>query len=259
MHYGLYIATSGALNATYRQDLLTGNLANVNTAGFKADVPVTRQRAPARVEDDLGFLPSDDLLERLGAGVMAGRTRTIFEQGPIRETGNDLDLAIRGRGFFTLLDESGGSEDGLRLTRDGRFTLDRTGRLVSTVSGMPAAGADGRPIRLDPHHPVTVTADGALVQNGTTRARLGFAEVPGEERLSKLASGLFRADAAHLAGRHPASGLIEQGAIEESAVDEIRTLMDIEAAARDAQANIGMISYHDRLLDQAINRFARVA
>jgi len=52
---------------------------------------------------------------------------------------------------------------------------------------------------------------------------------------------------------------VTQGAIEESAINEIATLMQIEGAARDAQANLGMIGYHDRLLDQAINRFARVA
>jgi flagellar basal-body rod protein FlgF len=259
MNYGLYISTSGALNATYRQDLLTSNLANVNTAGFKPEIATTRQRDAARVEDVLGYLPSNDLIERLGAGVMAERTRTHFEQGVIRTTGNDLDLAIRGEGFFALLDEQDKSLDRMRLTRDGRFTLDGQGRLVSVVSGMPAAGTDGRPIKLDPNYPVTVMGDGAIFQGGVETARLEFVEVHARDALTKIGSGQFRADATQLANRRRASGLVEQGAIEEAAVDEIDTLMDIEAAARDAQANIGMIAYQDRLLDQAINRFARVA
>ncbi len=259
MNYGLYISTSGALNAVYRQDLLTGNLANVNTAGFKPDLPITRQRDPARVEDGLGHLPSSDLIERLGAGVMGARTRTLFQQGTIRQTGNDLDLAIRGDGFFTLLDERDGSPERVRLTRDGRFTLGGDGRLVSAVNGLPVLGADGRPVRLDPTQPVTVMADGSILQGGAETARLDFVDVAGRDLLRKRGDGQFVPDPGQLAGKRPASGLIEQRAIEESAVDEIQTLMDIEAAARDAQANIGMISYHDRLLDQAINRFARVA
>ena len=68
---------AGALNAVYRQELLTSNLANVNTVGFKADTPITRQRDPARIEDGLASLPSSDLLERLGAGVMAAPIYTV--------------------------------------------------------------------------------------------------------------------------------------------------------------------------------------
>lgn len=259
MNYGLYISTSGALNAAYRQDLLTGNLANVNTAGFKPLTPTTRQRDPVRLEDGLGLMPSNDLFERLGAGVMAGPTRAVFEQGSIRTTGNDLDLAIRGDGFFTVLDENDRSPDRVRLTRDGRFTLDARGRMVLASNGMPLLGENRRPVQLDPNATVTVRSDGAILQNGAARARIGFVEVPGRETLRKLGDGQFVAEAARMRAARPASGLIEQGAIEESAVDEIRTLMDIESAARDAQANIGMIAYHDRLLDQVINRFARVA
>jgi len=259
MNYGLYISTSGALNAVYRQDLYTGNLANVNTAGFKPETAITRQRDSARLEDDLGFLPSNDLIERLGAGVMADRTRTVFEQGMIRQTGNDLDVAIRGEGFFMLIDGKDRSLERMRLTRDGRFTLDREGQIVSVTSGMRVAGANGRPIRLDPGSPVDIMADGAILQDGMETGRLAFVDVSSRETLRKRGDGQFIADAIQLANRRPATGLIEQRAIEESAVDEIDTLMDIEGAARDAQANLGMIAYHDRLLDQAINRFARVA
>lgn len=68
MYYGIQLAASGALTSLYRTDVLANNLANINTAGFKPDMVYTRQRDTARVEDDLPFLPTDDLLERLGAG-----------------------------------------------------------------------------------------------------------------------------------------------------------------------------------------------
>jgi flagellar basal-body rod protein FlgG len=259
MNYGLYISTSGALNAAYRQDLHTSNLANVNTAGFKPDIATTMQRDPARVEDHLGYLPSNDLLEMLGAGVRADRTRTDFSQGVIQSTGNDLDLAIRGEGFFTLLDEQDNTLNRYRLTRDGRFTRDAGGRLVSAVSGMPLVDTNGLPIRLADSSPVTIQPDGSILQNGTEAARIGVVEVTNRNTLRKGPDGYFVPDANQLANRTQASGLVTQGAIEESAINEIATLMQIEGAARDAQANLGMIGYHDRLLDQAINRFARVA
>lgn len=259
MNYGLYISASGALNAVHRQDLHSSNLANLNTVGFKPDIATTRQRDAARVEDSLGYLPSNVMLERLGAGVMAAPTRTDFTQGTIRSTDNELDLAIRGDGFFTLLAEEGEAGNSVRFSRDGRFTLNATGRLVSATTGMPVAGTNGQPIRLSGTGPVTVEHDGLIVQNGETVAALSLTSLPNRNALRKGPDGLFVADLTQLAGRRPASGHIEQHAVEEAAVNEIDALMAIESASRDAQANLGMISYHDRLLDQAINRFARVS
>jgi flagellar basal-body rod protein FlgF len=258
MNYGLYISTSGALNATYRQDLYTSNLANVNTVGFKPDLATTRQRDPARIEDGLGYLPSNDLIERLGAGVMSDRTRTDFSQGVIRSTGNDLDLAIRGDGFFTLLDQQDKSLNRFRLTRDGRFTRNAGGQMVSVTSGMPLVGTDGNPVRLASDSPVTIQPDGTIIQDGTETGKIGFVEITNRNALTKGPDGYFVADVNQMANRRQATGHIEQRAVEEAAVNEIAMLMKIEGAARDAQGNIGMIGYHDRMLNQVINRFARV-
>ncbi len=259
MNYGLYISVSGALNATYRQDLHASNLANVNTIGFKPEVATTRQRDAARVEDDLGFMPSSDLLERLGGGVMSARTRTDFSQGVVRTTGNDLDLAIRGEGFFTLLDEQNEGESRFRLTRDGRFTLNAQGQMVSVVNGMALVGAGGNPIRLSGESPVTIQADGSILQDGDEVARISIIEVTNRAALKKGPDGLFVPNATQMANQRPATGQVVQRAVEESAVNEIATLMKIEGAAREAQGNIGMIGYHDRVLNQVINRFARIA
>jgi flagellar basal-body rod protein FlgF len=259
MDYGLYISASGALNASFRQDVLTGNLANVNTVGFKPGTSITRQREPARAEDGLWHMPSDELLERLGAGVMGMPTTVDFTQGAITPTGNDLDLAIRGEGFFALMADQDDSGDRWRLTRDGRFTLDARHRLVSVSSGEPVIGADGRPITLRPDAKVSVAGDGVLEQDGAPVGQLAFFEVSSPERLRQAGGGAFIASDSQISNRQPASGVIQQAAVEESAVNEIKTLMGIQAASREAQSNLNMIQYHDRLLDQTINRFARVA
>ena len=117
MNYGLQIAASGVLVQMHRTDVLANNLANIDTVGFKPDWAGALARDPARREDGLLGLPSDALVERLGAGVLAAPTMTSFAQGPIRQTGRDLDAAIRGTGFFVVGGESGPAS--LRLTRDG--------------------------------------------------------------------------------------------------------------------------------------------
>lgn len=255
MNYALYISASGALNAMYRQDVLTGNLSNVNTAGFKPDRVVTRQRDPARVEDSLPYMPSSVLLERLGAGVMGVPGGVDFAQGAIVQSGNPLDVALRGDGFLTLLNQSG---DGRTLlTRDGRLTLNAKGQLALAADGTPLANPRGRPIELDPTAPVTIHADGTIEQRGEIVASLALADVRDRAALKKEGQGRFALQAG--ATLTPATGLVEQFAVEQSAVNEIAALMEIEAAARDAQANLGMIAYQDRLLEQAISRFARVA
>lgn len=108
MNYGLQISASGVLTSMYRQDVLANNLANMSTVGYKPDVPTTMLRDPARIEDDLGFMPSNDLIERLGAGVLSAPNRVSFAQGALETTNRPMDLAIEGDGFFVVRNDSGG-------------------------------------------------------------------------------------------------------------------------------------------------------
>src|SRR5262249_40596405 len=81
LEYGYNLAASGMLTAMFRQDVASNNLANLETTAFKPDRAFTIPRAAARIEDKLFNLPSNKLLERLGAGVLLAPTRTTFEQG----------------------------------------------------------------------------------------------------------------------------------------------------------------------------------
>jgi flagellar basal body rod protein FlgG len=258
MDYGLYISASGALNAAYRQDLLTGNLANASTIGFKPDFAAVRQREPVRVEDTLPAMPSNDLLEQLSAGVLSDQTRINLQQGTIKTTGNDLDLAIQGTGFFVLLDEQDKSQNRLRLSRDGRFTIGPDRTLISVSSGMPVMGTNGRPVKITGDGPLTIQGDGTIIQNNEPIATLDVTQVGNLRDLKKAGKGLFIANQVQMSGRKPASGIVVQHALEESAVNEIAVLMDMQSAARAAQTNLGMIRYHDRVMEMAINRLSRV-
>lgn len=259
MNYGLEISASGVLAALYRQDVATNNLANANTVGFKPDVAATIARDPVRVEDGLPFLPSNALLERLGAGVLMAPNRTNFEQGSIQVTNNPLDLAVRGEGFFVVRDQSDGTADRIRLTRDGRFTRDQDGRLVMATGGLPVLDTANRVISLGEGGEVSVSSDGVVRQGGEVVAQLQLAAVPHKDRLIKLGESLYLAPASEVNQRGGAVGLIEQGAVEGSAVDEIRAMMRVSRAASAVEMNAGMLQYHDRMMDRAINVFGRVS
>lgn len=257
MNYGLQISASGALTSLYRQDVLTNNLANLETTGFKPDVPATMFRDAARVEDGLAHLPSDALVELLGGGVFAAPNRVAFAQGPLDTTGRELDLAIEGEGFFVLLDESAPGGAGKRLTRDGRFELDSRGRLVAATSGLPVLDASGRPIAVRGEGPVGVAADGTMSQDGVPFARVGVVEARDKGALKKLGDSLF--DPGASPALRAVEGRVRQGVLEGSAVNEVEALMAVTSASRDVQTNIGMITYHDRMMERAINTFARIA
>lgn len=258
MNYGLNLAASGALTSLYRMDVLANNLANMSTPGFKPDLPAIQQRNPERIEDNLS-LPSNKLLERLGGGVFAAANRTSFEQGPLARTGNPLDLAVEGPGFFVLRDESNSGADRYRLTRDGRFLRDKSGRMVSATSGLPLMDTQNRPITLRDDSQVQIGADGVVRQNGEAIAEIQLKDIKDTRRLKKLGQSLFTAPSDLMNSRSRAAGEIRQQSIEGSAVDPILATLAIGEAQKAAEANTRMMVAHDHLMDRAINTLGRTA
>ena len=263
MQQGMRISASGAMVALYRTDLHAANLANVNTVAFKPDSASTQSRLVVREEDDLPFLPSDPLLEQLGAGVLAGPRRVSFTQGPLQTTGNDLDLAIEGGGFFLVSVNTPDGEQA-RLTRDGRLTQDDRGQLVQTASGLPVRAPGGGPVALPPGiGKVTIDHQGVMYdEHGATLGRIAVVSVPDPGELHKLGEGLYEAPPQVLEAANaqplPTGVRVHQGMVEGSAVDPVRAMMAVTQAGKSVSSNTRMIGYHDGLLDQAINTFARV-
>lgn len=250
----MYISASGVLTAMYRQDVVANNLANLETAGFKPDVSVTRQRASAAQEDGLDTIESAALIQRLKAGVMLMPNRMDLTQGELATTSSPYDLALNGRGFFQVRAPDG---EGVRLTRDGRFLRGATGRLVNG-EGLAVLDAGGGEIVIpDGRKPIEVMGDGTITQGGAVVGRLGVV-VPGDPGgLRKEGHSLYRLRDGDEASESSAS--VRQFHVERSAVDEVRALMDITSASREVEANVSMMQHADRLNDRMINTFGRVS
>lgn len=258
MYDGSNISASGVLTAMHRLDALANNLANIDTVGYKPVSAMTMQRDPARQEDGLAFMPSNDLLERLGAGVLMAPSRVSFRQGPVETTGNDLDIAVEGDGFLVTRTASDGNNDAIALTRDGRMTLNARSELVQAASGLPILDTAGRTIRLRPDETVDIDNRGMIRQNGNQVAQIRFVDVPDRTQLVPEGDGHFRPSASATSNLQPAGGRILQRSVEGSAVEEVSALLQIQGASSAVSANIGVMSYQDRLAERAINTFGRI-
>ena len=256
MNYGLYTAASGALTHLKRMDVYANNLANSTTVGFKPDVIDMRHRLPERLENNVIITPHR-MLERLGGGVAPESNRISTAQGSLRLTKQSLDLAIEGEGFLVV--RTGPGAQDLRLTRDGRLSMDDNGMLVMANSGRPVLDSVNRPIHLDRFLPVEIRPDGNIAQGDQVVARLQLAAPLNQRTLVKDGGNLLRVRDGAINDRRPAEGRVLQGYVEDSAVNAIKTLMALTGAAKAAQGNAKMMQYHDHIMGQAINTLGRVA
>ena len=259
MNYGLYLSAAGALTSMHQQDVLANNLANISTVGFKPDMVYTRQRLPERLESPGTFVDPNRLLERLGGGQFVQPTRVSLRQGTLVQTDNDLDLALEGEGLLVIGGGRSTADEHLRLTRDGRLTINADGELVMAATGMSVLDRNNLPIRLDRSAPVRIDEHGEIMQNGTSVARLRIVATPDAGQLVKAGDNLLRLADGTPMPPGEADGRVRQGYTEASAVDPILTLNAMMNAAKAAQANLKMIQYHDNILGQMCNTFARVA
>ena len=163
---GLYTGASGMAAQQVRLDAVSNNLANVDTDGYKRDVAVHKAFAELllrRMNDDgvyhtpFGSADRAPVVGKIGTGVESNELFTEFEQGALKETENDFDLAMDGKGFFCVM-----TPEGERYTRSGAFVLGKEGYL-ETKEGYPVLGENG-PIRVKANN-FQVDKDGNVFVN----------------------------------------------------------------------------------------------
>jgi flagellar basal-body rod protein FlgG len=205
MDLGLYIAATGMVAEQTRQDQLSNDLANASTPGYKSDESPQHSFGEVLLANSQGSAA----IGSVDAGVALGKTYTDMTPGSIQETGEPLDFAIEGTGFFAVK-----TAQGTRYTRDGQFTTSAAG-LLTDLNGNPVLSSSGAEIKV----PATGTLSAGAV---------GAFEVTGAE---KQGENLFTGKAA---GK--AAGAVRQGALEGSGVDAAKVMIEMITSLRSFQS-----------------------
>lgn len=248
---GLYAAASAMITGVYRQQAVAHDIANLDTPGFKQILTslVDFDNTSAYTQPKQNSNDSTVYLGELGLGVMAAEETTDFTQGTLKLTDSPLDFAVEGPGFFRIR-----TPDGERFTRDGRFSRDATGQLV-TVDGNLVLSSAGQPIKL-PEGDVAVSLNGSITVNGVASGTIGLAFFEDTSTLIRQDQNTFSSTAT------PATtggGSILQSTLEQSNVDSAKLMAQMIEISRSYQAAQTMVQNQDELLGKAISTLGRIS
>ncbi len=253
MVYGIYQSAVGLMTNQYRQEVLANNLANVGTVGFKHDLAVVRERQIEAREGLGDWTAGNRLLDGMTGGSLVAPTFTSFTQGSLEETGRSLDTALVGDGFFVVNDGQGE-----RYTRDGRFTLNAGGELVTVAGGHRVVAQSGGPITVsgEAASSAKLHSDGSLRVGDQVVGMLRIVDFEDKSNLRKQGGNLFEA-----MGEGPKASQAELrvGMVEQSTVDPMQAMVAMIESARAYQLNATMISLADSTLSRAVNDIPRLS
>ncbi len=272
MFKGFYTAASGMLAQQRRTEMLTNNMANSNTPGYKADQSAVRT-FPDLLQQTVDTYSQNgkttkSTIGSLGTGVYMQEAIPTFTQGDITQTDLKTDIALvninvpgddnntAGSIFFNIQDANGET----KYTRNGNFTLDGQGYLT-TGSGLYVLDENNERIQL-PDDNFTVSNEGILTSSTGDAYRLGVSYTADPKSLVKEGDGLFRAeDGQALESAYTAGGVsfqLKQNFLESSNVDASRTMTDMMSAYRSFEANQKILQAYDKSMDKAANEIGKV-
>ena len=279
---GWYTAASGMRAQQWRLDAVANNLANVDTDGYKRDQAAFKafpELLLRRMNDDgvyqhpFGSADVAPIIGKLGTGVELNELYTCFEQGSFKESGNDFDLALDGKGFFTVA-----TPWGERYTRNGSFILGKEGYL-ETKEGYPVLGENGflkikaNNFKVDKDGTVWINAEYAddpeimVSREDNTWGQivlldtLKIVEFDVDRYLEKMGSSLYmETDISGPAmvieeGSRPK---IIQGFTEAANVEPVREMVQMIEVNRAYEANQKAIQTHDSMLGVLINKVSKI-
>jgi len=221
MDSGFYAAMTGLEARTQAVDAAAGNLANAQTPGYRAEREFFRSV----------LLTPDALSSQLGQAVdnygLLGGDRLSMAQGALQQTGNPLDLAIEGQGFFLVQ-----TDHGPRYTRDGGFKRAQSGQLV-TRTDEAVLSQTGQTIQIPPGD-VSVGADGSISVAGGVVAQVGVFTFPAGTQLMPEGANRYVAPAG-VAAEPAKEATVHQGAIEGANQDVVQGSLDLIVMQRQAE------------------------
>lgn len=232
MDSGFYAACTGLLAQTDALELTANNMANLSTTGYKAQLPFYRS-----IEASMGNRTLNSLNQAVNNYGVLGGSAVDLKTGEFSKTGNSLDLAMEGAGFFVIQTPAG-----IRYTRNGSFHTDAAGNLL-TATGDPVMGEQG-PVQL-PGGDITISSDGTISQQGAVVAQLQLVTFKPGTSLAAEGNSYYQAPAG---SDQPAEDpRLTQGSLESSNLNPVSETVSLMTLQRHAQ-----------LLQQALSIFHSV-
>jgi flagellar basal-body rod protein FlgF/flagellar basal-body rod protein FlgG len=239
MDSGYYAACTALASRTQALDTIANNLANANTAGYRAQHNVFSSVLAAA-----GSSNGTALNHAINNyGLLSGTTLDLG-QGAMQKTGNDLDVAIQGQGFFVVQ-----TANGPMYTRDGSFQLSNKGQLV-TAAGDPIMGDKGT-ITMLPGS-VTISPDGTISSNGAVAGKLKLVQFPADTPLTSAGETYYSAPPKT---ETPATdSTVQQGMLESSNVNPVSGMVELITAQRSAEMMQRALSMFNSEMDKTASQ-----
>jgi len=252
MYYGLYISAAGAAAQNQKVEILSNNLANVDTVGFKRELALLEARDSEAVERGM-LSRGSQAIEDIGGGVRMLGTATDYSLGALKPTGIPTDLALEDTSTFFAVERNGEQ----LLTRAGNFQMREDGVLTS-ADGDPVLSIDGSPVQVDPELPWELVPGGTVEQAGE-RLDLAVFKVIDPQMLRKTGVNCFAAEPSNVQPALPDDRRVRTGYLEMSDVNSVEEMVELITTSRSYETNIRMIQNHDQMTGNLVSRMMRPA
>ena len=250
---GLYTSGWSMLAIEKKMDIISNNMANINTTGYKKDTVVFESFPDVltkRINDTRSNLNPSGTVGTMQLGSDVGEVFTYYDQGTLEKTDNKYDMAIWNSksAFFSVLVPDYNGDMIEYYTRDGSFALDASSRLV-TKDGYIVEGENGAIILNGEEF--SVESDGTVIQKGTNIGKLLIKEFEDTKTLRKYGSNLLKKT--DQTTERKFTGMVRQGFIEQSNVNIVREMVDMISVMRSYEANQKILQAQDSTLEKAVN------
>jgi flagellar basal-body rod protein FlgF len=258
---GLYTSAAGMLPLQHRQDLVSNNLSNTNTAGYKQDQAFVRELVSADLYLNENQIASTGQRPQMvnisppafraaiGDASQVVQQFTDFSQGPMEVTGNALNLALEGDGFFTIQTPAG-----LQYTRNGSFSINEDGELV-TSQGHAVMG-EGGPLNVS-GGTINVLTNGQVSIDGNVRGSLRITDFPKPYEMTKVSDNLFVPQGGG-AGQDAQNMTVNQGMLEGNNGHPLDQMVKMIEISRMFELGQRAIRLQDETLQQTVTQAGRI-
>ncbi|HKM35103.1 MAG TPA: flagellar hook-basal body protein [Lachnospiraceae bacterium] len=255
---GLYTSYTGLKNEQNRMDIMTNNLANATTVGFKKEGSTSQSFDSVlvyKLKDASVGLGSAQHIGYNTPGVKIGENYTDYTQGSYRITNNPFDLALSGDGFFAIEFTNKAGETSTKYTRAGNFTLNSEGYLV-TNDGDYVLDTNNKRIKLNPLIDAKVQSDGTITQNGTATGRIQITDFENYDYLERYGETYFQPIEG--AKTTTSAAEINSGTLEMANVQVVTEMVNMISITRQYESNQKIMQTYDRSMEIAVNNLGKL-